>query len=555
MRIRKSLFLLLCVLMAGSINNLFAQKHSDADLDTMQSVVKKNFTPTIAPAVKINTMPNYRDSTNKVKLGPYSIFSTQLPTTFDLLPIKPVSIQGEPLQKLYPALVKFDISYPYQILDAAAYYNSLRSKENAYGFYVKTLSSEANASNGNNMGYYDNEISLYAKKFYNNATLSGNIDFSRNLVHYYGYNPTIFEHPNQDSLKQYYNLIKAEVKLVGNRLDSVHPAYQALLAYNNFTDAFKTSENWLKAFGQVQGFYDHQLVSLDGTIDYLNHRSSSDTTNDLILNLKPQIYFEKSNWKAIFGSPIAADFGVISKLYWYPKAEINVQLVPGVLGIMAGVNGALERNSMELLSAINPFLIGSFQLKNTDIHHEFLGFSGQIDRNTYFKLSGNVNQVNNLPLFVLNPNDAMHNKFIAVYDNANIIGAHAELKYLKEEKIEVKVELDYNHYTMSTFAYAWYKPEIRVGFSANYSIGNQIYLLADVFYLGSQHYLAYNAVNQSFNGVISGFTDVNLGLDYRYSKKFTIDLKLNNLASANYQRWYNYPSQGIYGTIGIKVAL
>ena len=149
----------------------------------------------------------------------------------------------------------------------------------------------------------------------------------------------------------------------------------------------------------------------------------------------------------------------------------------------------------------------------------------------------------------------MHNKFIAVYDNANIIGAHAELKYLKEEKIEVKVELDYNHYTMSTFAYAWYKPEIRVGFSANYSIGNQIYLLADVFYLGSQHYLAYNAVNQSFNGVISGFTDVNLGLDYRYSKKFTIDLKLNNLASANYQRWYNYPSQGIYGTIGIKVAL
>ena len=149
----------------------------------------------------------------------------------------------------------------------------------------------------------------------------------------------------------------------------------------------------------------------------------------------------------------------------------------------------------------------------------------------------------------------MHNKFVVVYDNANIIGAQAELKYVNEEKLELKLQADYNHYTMSTFAYAWYKPEIRVGLSVNYNIGNQIYLLADVFYLGSQHYLTYNTYNQTVNGVIAGYTDVNLGLDYRYSKKFTIDLKLNNLASANYQRWYNYPSQGIYGIIGVKVAL
>ena len=37
--------------------------------------------------------------------------------------------------------------------------------------------------------------------------------------------------------------------------------------------------------------------------------------------------------------------------------------------------------------------------------------------------------------------------------------------------------------------------------------------------------------------------DVNLGLEYRYNKRISAFLQLNNLASQRYMRWYNYPVQ------------
>ena len=37
--------------------------------------------------------------------------------------------------------------------------------------------------------------------------------------------------------------------------------------------------------------------------------------------------------------------------------------------------------------------------------------------------------------------------------------------------------------------------------------------------------------------------DVNLGLEYRYNKRISAFVQLNNLASQRYMRWYNYPVQ------------
>jgi hypothetical protein len=37
--------------------------------------------------------------------------------------------------------------------------------------------------------------------------------------------------------------------------------------------------------------------------------------------------------------------------------------------------------------------------------------------------------------------------------------------------------------------------------------------------------------------------DLNLGLEYRYNKRISAFVQLNNLASQRYMRWYNYPVQ------------
>jgi outer membrane receptor protein involved in Fe transport len=43
---------------------------------------------------------------------------------------------------------------------------------------------------------------------------------------------------------------------------------------------------------------------------------------------------------------------------------------------------------------------------------------------------------------------------------------------------------------------------------------------------------------------LDAFTDINLGIEYRYKKHISAFVNFNNLANNSYQRWYNYPVYG-----------
>src|ERR1700690_1840897 len=64
------------------------------------------FNPTIADANKINENPVVNDSTQKLPVKGYNINSKKINTGFDVVPIIPAQMIGEPLTKLYNGLVK-----------------------------------------------------------------------------------------------------------------------------------------------------------------------------------------------------------------------------------------------------------------------------------------------------------------------------------------------------------------------------------------------------------------------------------------------------------------
>ena len=47
------------------------------------------------------------------------------------------------------------------------------------------------------------------------------------------------------------------------------------------------------------------------------------------------------------------------------------------------------------------------------------------------------------------------------------------------------------------------------------------------------------------NNTLKSYFDLNAHVGYKYSERMTFSLKGNNLANQNYQRWLNYPVQGI----------
>ncbi|MFH1321983.1 MAG: hypothetical protein ABII90_15190, partial [Bacteroidota bacterium] len=78
-------------------------------LDTINIEIIKEYEPTISDAYKINDNPQIYDTIPFVPELSYSIRSSRVKTVFEIEPIKPARIKGEPLLKLYRSYVKAGI--------------------------------------------------------------------------------------------------------------------------------------------------------------------------------------------------------------------------------------------------------------------------------------------------------------------------------------------------------------------------------------------------------------------------------------------------------------
>ncbi|MFN8209264.1 MAG: hypothetical protein U0T82_17950, partial [Bacteroidales bacterium] len=54
---------------------------------------------------------------------------------------------------------------------------------------------------------------------------------------------------------------------------------------------------------------------------------------------------------------------------------------------------------------------------------------------------------------------------------------------------------------------------------------------------------------------IKPWVDINMGLEYRYTKALSGFIQFNNLSATHYQQWYNYPVQRFQAMLGFTYAL
>ena len=173
------------------------------------------------------------DTIKKIGNLNYSITSKPVPTNYEPQHIVAAKMVNEPLSKLYHCLIKVGMGN-YTMPYAEVFVNNTRSKETAYGFRYKHLSSNATLKNLGFAGFSDNEFYLYGKKFFRKHTLSGDFNYLRNSNHFYGYDPTIYTF-SKDFTRQVYNTIEAKVNLTSHYSDTTHVNHDISLGfYNHF---------------------------------------------------------------------------------------------------------------------------------------------------------------------------------------------------------------------------------------------------------------------------------------------------------------------------------
>ncbi len=549
------IFFLLCIGMFTT--NAYSQKDDNKNEVTVIAA----YEPTISDAFKINFTPTTKDSVFEQLPFHYGIQSIKIPTTYQIEPIKPAKIVGEPITKLYQNLIKAgfgNYTTPYFEL----FTNSVRSKKFALGVHAKHLSSTGGIADYANSNYANNEVEAIGKIFFEKATLDGEVFFHHDVIHYYGYKPIDFPTFSED-IRQRYSLIGFNTNYSSNYLDSNQLNHQLSLGFYNLSDYYNSHENNFKLGINLDknlnlfDFTDKQTIGIKTNLDYYNNAGSLIPTNNSgMVSFKPYISTHFNQYMFYLGldASLATTTGAVTKLFLYPNIEASLAIIPQILKVYGGISGGLNKNSFKSISSENPFISTTTPFGFSDKQFEFYGgINTSLTKTIDFNASISNATTDNMPLFVNDTNNLAHNKFTLAYDKVNLLKASASFQFRYNEKINIVLAGNYYRYSTDIEAKAWHKPDFDASLIVRYNISNKIICRAEAYTFTKMYAKTFeNGIMQAKE--ISGMIDVNLGIEYRYSKILSGFINLNNLGAMRYQNWYNYPSQRFSLMAGVTYA-
>lgn len=530
---------------------------AEAQKDTITSsvVVVKEFEPTISDAFKISSLPQIVDTVKVNPVFEYRINSQQVNTDFELENIKPATLVGEPLTRLYKGYMKAGFgSYTTPMAELSL--SNLRSKSLTWGMNARHLSSYGKTKNADGervfSGYSDNMARLFMKRYYKNQTVHGNLRFNRDAVTYYGYNTdlldTILE--KDDLQTQFFMDIGADMGLKSNYTDSNHLNYDFVLKYDFFMDQYDFLENLIRLKGTADYFYDKEQLGADIDVQFYN-QNLLDTVNNVALKMDPWFCMFGDKWRVVAGLKMHTYIhGNEPSYHWYPRAHLQYDIIDNMIIPYAGVDGNLDVNNYRKISLENPFVVPGSSFSPTNYKLQiFGGVKGTFGTNSSYNFGGKFSQVDSMYLYVNDTSaNLLQNQFSVVYDFAEVYNFSGEINYSRSEKLNLGIRGHYYVYNMGNQPRAWHLPDYDLTISAKYNLRNKIIAHADLFLIGKRYAKTYDAAGER---ELKEIIDFNLGVEYRYSKILSGFINFNNVAAMKYNQWNYYPNQRFNIMVGI----
>lgn len=547
--LKKHRYTLLFIITNSLYIGVNAQTKDRDNLEENEQVnVVQDYKPTIADANKLNDNPIIKDTFKiNTKLN-YTFLEKQATTNFEVEPISAANIKGDILTKLQNNYFRVGLGN-YNTPFAEAFYTTTRSKTQQMGIHAKHLSSSATIQDLAFSGYSDNQLNGFGKFFVKDHTIYSDVNYTRNAMHYYGSSDSLYNKTlNKNDIKQVYNYIGAKGAFESNYSDTSLFNYSGKVNYYYLQDVFGSAEQNAFIEAGATKKINNELYGAKISYDYFYNSRSLDTSSAGILRANPYAKAQNQKWRAKVGFNLIAETD-IGKVHFFPDIDFNYNIINDYMAGYAVLNGYADRNSYKILSDINPFISPALNLKNTITNiHINGGLRGKMSSNLSYDAGADYKRTKNLPLFVNYSANILQNKFIAVYDDVNILNVYGLLAYQTSEKLFIYAKGNVYNYKTTKEVKAWHKPKYDVTLSARYSLKEKIVAKVDVFFIGSQ-FAKSNIISTTtpympiiYTKTLKGVTDVNIGLEYRYTKRLSAYINFNNIAAMRYQRWNNYPT-------------
>lgn len=548
---------------------LFGQ---DDTIRTDEIVIIRAYEPTVSDAFKIGTYPSIYDSAVEPPQVKYSVLTKHIANAYEVDPIKAARMKGDKLNTLSKAYFKAGFgNYTNNLFEF--YLNNTRSRKHHIGLELNHFGSNGGLDNVGFNGFGNQRASVYGKKFLREHLVFGDIGYDRKTVRYYGYPNEVFVDSlvqeqgfDKSNTKQIFSKVSAVAGLKSFYRDSSKTNFDVTARYYNLTDNFNVMENNVRLDGEFVKFFqpgwsefmNNEVITINSFVDYNGYSGSDssflDTSNQesyasTIIGLQPTIVSKGDKWRLDLGMNMNVELENGSKFHFYPKAHFKYNVLQEMLIPYAGIDGGVQRNSFNTLSENNPFVRSQIELKNTNnMYNAYVGVSGAFSSKVGFNFRATRSLFRDMPLYM--HADSSELTFAVVYDTVKVTELSGQISLRSAEKLKLVFNGSYNLYEMKNALAPWYLPNLKVGVNAQYDLRDKIVLRADLFYVSSQKARSFNVEDKDlgfgvYEKTLPGFVDASVGIEYRYTKRFSAFLNINNLAAQKYYRWNNYPSQSL----------
>ncbi len=561
-------FLIFIITISSSISIVAQERAKDTIDDQVVNVVTP-YKPTISDAFKIKDTPKLQDSNLvKKKEVKYNIFSIPVASTFTPAKGKAATVDKAKAVKLYDNYASLGVGTYTSILGEVYLNHELSNSENVGGYF-----SHHSSQGGIEDLLLDDDFSTthlnahYSQKL---RDFSWKVDGGFDLMTYnwYGLPQNFFGQAEADMIDPSHTFNSFYLGGKINFEDAI--INDGSVRFRRFGDNQDSGENRFVAKAGFDIPVQGEAIKTKLYVDYIGGSFDTDYENlgdinygNVTVGLSPSYQLTQDDLTVNLGlSLVYLNDTELSdnKFFIYPNIEASYRLVDEILIAYGGITGELQQNSYYDFATENPFVSPTLTIAPTDQRYNgFIGLKGRLSNNVSYNIKGNYYAEENKALFRANniideqpllvEDFLFGNSFVVVYDDITTFSVAGELNIDVNRNFTLGFKGEYFTYDTDEQAEAWNLPDVTGSIFMDLQISEQWYAGASANYVGErkdqQGVAGINNPAPPTTYTLDSYFDANAHLGYKINDQLSVFAKANNILNQDYQRYLNFPVQGI----------
>ncbi|WP_395633853.1 TonB-dependent receptor [Flavobacterium sp.] len=543
----------------------FSQK-KDENIGTEVVNVVKPYTPTISDAFKVKETPSLDDEeTQKKENIKYTIFSFPVASTFAPAKGKAAGVDKSPQEKIFSNYLTLAAGN-YGTVNAELFVTENVSNTDYFGGMLRHSSSQGGIDDVVlDDKFMNTTLDLTYGSRTNTMNWNADLGYQHQIYNWYGFYPGTITPETLatiDEQQTYHTLY------VGGRLGLKNVLKESSVKFTRFWDAFGSGENRFVAKPSLEFDIVEQKIKADFVLDYISGSFDKNIVGNAGIKygftnvgFQPSIKIQKDDLTVNAGVGFfysAAQEQGESKFFIYPQVTGSYRVVGDLMIFYAGLEGGLKQNSYRDFAQENFFVSPTLLVAPTDQKYDiYVGLKGKLANSVSYNIRGSYLNEDNRALFKSNGYEELvgfegyqyGNSFNVVYDKLKTVSFFGELRADFSKNVAFGINGTFSSYSTDVENEAWNLPALKIGTNLDVNITQKWYAGANLFFVGERkdfaHFASLTQPTFDTEVTLDSYFDLNAHVGYKHSERLTFFLKGNNLANQDYQRWLNYPVQGL----------